>query len=111
MNINQTAADMIASTLARQFVSMYYVDIETGHFKQLVTPPVTGVSGMPEEGDDFFNLAKENAPSFVDAHDLDKLLVVYDKKAIRQFQCVKKVYSRSIAGRDEVGVLSFDFQA
>ena len=82
MNINQTAADMIASTLARQFVSMYYVDIETGHFKQLVTPHVTGVSGMPEEGDDFFNLAKENAPSFVDAHDLDKLLVVYDKKAI-----------------------------
>ena len=82
MNLNQSDANMIANALAGHFVSMYYVDIETGHFKQMVRPHVTGVSGMPEEGDDFFSLAKENAPSFVDADDLDKLLAVYDKKAI-----------------------------
>ncbi|SCX17535.1 diguanylate cyclase (GGDEF) domain-containing protein [Lachnospiraceae bacterium YSD2013] len=82
MNLNQKDANMIATALAGHFVSMYYVDIETGHFKQMVQPHVTGVSGMPEEGDDFFSLAKENAPSFVDAADLDKLLVVYGKKAI-----------------------------
>ena len=82
MSINQTDIGMIASALTNHFVSMYYVDIETGHFKQMVTPHDNSVSGMPEEGDDFFSLAKENAPSFVDGRDLDELLTVYDKNAI-----------------------------
>lgn len=82
MNLDDNAVKVVASTLLRHFASVFYVDIETEHFTQLVPTRVAGVSGMPEEGDNFFSLAKENAPSFVDANDLDKLLVVYDKKAI-----------------------------
>lgn len=82
MTIDKTANDLIASALSRQYVSMYYVDIETGNFKQLVPSRVIGVKDMPKEGDNFFDIARENAPEFVDSKDLDELMLVYDKKSI-----------------------------
>ena len=82
MNIDQTAVNMIASVLAKHFVSMYYVEIETGHFVECIPTRIFGVSDLPEEGDDFFTLARENAPKFVNPEDLEETKEIYNKKAI-----------------------------
>ena len=82
MNIDQIAINMIASALAKHFVSMYYVEIETGHFVECVPSRIFGVSDLPAEGEDFFALAKENAHNFVNPDDLKEMKTMYSKTAI-----------------------------
>ena len=52
MNIDQLAFDQVANTLAKQFDSMYYVDIETGNFIEFFHSEMLSCLSLPEQGSD-----------------------------------------------------------
>ena len=66
----------IAESLAAQYDLIYYVNAETGYFKEFATHKIYGELEIQEEGDDFFGTAEKNA---------DKLIFPEDKQRIKLF--------------------------
>jgi len=66
----------IAESLAAQYDLIYYVNAETGYYKEFTTHKIYGELEIQEEGDDFFGTAEKNA---------DKLLFPEDKQRIKLF--------------------------
>lgn len=66
----------IAERLAAQYDLIYYVNAETGYFKEFATHKIYGELEIQEEGDDFFGTAEKNA---------DKLIFPEDKQRIKLF--------------------------
>jgi len=58
---DQTALNQIAETLAAHYDSVFYVDAESGHYTVLVPTQILAELNIPEEGEDFFEMAKANA--------------------------------------------------
>ena len=63
--IDQTAFNQIATTLARHFDSMYYVDTETGNFTEFIHSDMLDELNIPEHGDDLFAMESRNAHKVV----------------------------------------------
>ena len=82
MGIDQAAFHQIATTLARHYDSIYFVDIETGSFTAFVPPRLLAELKIPSEGDDFFALARQNAHIIVHPDDLDRAVKLHDKAEI-----------------------------
>lgn len=82
MKIDQAAFNQIATTLARHFDSLYYVEIETGNYCEFVSARMLEGMNIPEEGDDFFARSKENAHKVVHPDDLERVLKFHDKDTI-----------------------------
>ncbi len=84
MVIDQTVFNQVATTLARHFDSMYYVDIETGNYCEFTPACILEKMSIPKQGDDFFAYSCENAHKVVHPDDLDRVLNFHDKKTIMQ---------------------------
>ncbi len=82
MNINQTAFSQVATTLARHFDSIYYIEIESGNYCEFMPAKLLKGLNIPKQGDDFFAFARKNAPRVVHPDDLELVLKIHDKKEI-----------------------------
>ena len=82
MKIDQTALNHIATSLSKHFDSLYYVDIETGEFKEFVASDMLSKLGIPKEGEDFFYLSQTNAYKCVHPDDLETVRKLHDKNTV-----------------------------
>ncbi len=80
--IDQTAFNLIAETFASHYDSVYYVDAESGNYTVLVPSQILTKLNLPNEGEDFFAMAKANADKYVHPEDLDLVLLIHDKETI-----------------------------
>lgn len=82
MKLDQAARDQIATTLAENFDSMFYVEIESGNFWTVISPALLQDLNIPDEGEDFFAMSTQNAPKYVHPNDLEKVLCVLDRRSV-----------------------------
>ena len=82
MNIDNFAFDQVANTLAKQFDSMYYVDIESGNFAEFFHSKMLSGLNLPEKGNDFFSFLYEQAKRTVHPSDLDYVLSLIDREKL-----------------------------
>ena len=82
MNIDQTAFNQVAATLARHFDSIYYIEIETGNYCEFMPAKLLEVLNIPKQGDDFFAFSRNNAHKVVHPDDLELVLKIHDKDEI-----------------------------
>ena len=82
MNIDNIAFDQVSHTLAKQFDSMYYVEIETGNFIEFFHSEMLSGLKLPEQGNDFFSFLSEQAKRTVHPDDLDYVLSLIDKEKL-----------------------------
>ena len=82
MNLDQNAYIQIAKTLAGHFDSLYFVDLETGHFKELFSSPCFAEIGLPSDGDDYFSAARDVIERIAHPENLDMLLSFQDRSTI-----------------------------
>ncbi len=82
MRIDQTASNQVAITLARHFDSIYYIEIESGKYREFMPAKLLKGLNIPKQGDDFFAWAKKNAPKVVHPDDLELVLKIHDKDEI-----------------------------
>ena len=57
MTVDHNAFNQIATTLARQYVTLYYVEIESGNYTKFGTSNMFKNSYDLKQGEDFFALA------------------------------------------------------
>ena len=82
MNIDQVAFGQVATTLAKHFDSVYYVDIESDNFIEFFHSKMLDELNLPEQGTDFFSFLREQARRVVHPDDIDYVLELINKKAI-----------------------------
>ena len=95
MSFDHTQIKQIAASLARHFESLYYIEIESGNFVQFIPERQMEMVEFPDSGEDFFELARENASKFIHPADLDKVLEIYDRKRLRELLDKERSYSVS----------------
>lgn len=93
MNIDQTAFNQVATTLAKHFESMYYIEIESGNYSEFMPPQILEGLDIPKQGDDFFSMARMNAGKVVHPDDLDLVLRTHDKDEILRILSRDSSYS------------------
>ena len=82
MNIDQVAFGQVAITLAKQFDSLYYVDIDSDNFVEFFHSQMLNELNLPKTGEDFFVFLYEQAKRIVHPDDMDYVLQLIDKEAI-----------------------------
>ena len=82
MNIDNIAFDQVSHTLAKQFDSMYYVELETDNFIEFFHSEMLSGLNLPEQGDDFFSFLSEQAKRTVHPDDLDYVLNLIDREKL-----------------------------
>ena len=82
MKIDQMASKQIATTLAKHYDSLYYVEIATGHYIEFVPTKMLQELQIPQEGEDFFALSAKNADKYVHPEDLGQILRIHDREKI-----------------------------
>ena len=82
MNIEQTAFNQIATSLAKHFDSLYYIEIKTGHYMEFLPTQIFADLQIPKQGEDFFELAKRNINKSVHPGDLEFALSSNDKETV-----------------------------
>ena len=82
MKINQDEFNQIATTLAAHYESVFYVEIETGRYTEVVPTQMLTEIHIPAEGEDFFAQSRDNAHKYVHPDDLEKVLRFHDKTTI-----------------------------
>lgn len=97
MNIDQMAHNQVATTLARHFDSIYYIEIGTGKYFEFMPAKMLKDLNMPKQGDDFFAFARENAPKVVHPDDLELVLRIHDKDEI--LKILSENYSYTVVCR------------
>ena len=97
MKIEQTVFNQIATTLARHFDSLFYVEIESGRYVEFVPTLLFEELKIPREGEDFFAMSRENAHKYVHPEDLELVLRAHDKKEV--LENLSRNHSYSISCR------------
>ena len=82
MNIDQVAFGQVATTLAKHFDSMYYVDIESDGFIEFFHSQMLDELNLPEQGTDFFSFLREQALRIVHHDDLAYVLQLINKDSL-----------------------------
>lgn len=93
MKIDQTAFNLIASSLSKHFDSMYYVDIDTGEYEEFVHSEKLEKFNIPPKGKDFFSQSVQNAEKCVHPDDLSLVLMIHDKATVQDFLSKTSYYS------------------
>ncbi len=93
MNIEQTALDQIATSLAKHFDSLYYVEIKTGHYTEFLPTQLFTDLQIPKQGDDFFELAKRNIRQSVHPDDQAFALQSNEKETVLENLSKGNTYS------------------
>lgn len=75
----QEVYSQIGIALAGHFDSLYYVDIESGHYVEYVHMSEFESIGIPTEGEDFFSESQENARNCIHPDDLDHVIRIHDR--------------------------------
>ena len=102
MKIDEMASEQIATTLAKHYDSLFYIEIETGHYVEFVTTQMLEELKIPEEGDDFFALASKNADKYVYPKDLERVMRIHDKaQVLEQLEKTGSYSMDEVALRDE----------
>ena len=83
MEEKEDGFNQVAITLINHFDSVYYVDIETGHYISLVTMELFKKLGIPFSGDDFFRDLKKYLNQFVHENDIENVKHSLDKKLMK----------------------------
>ena len=97
MKVDLTVFSHIATSLAKRFDCLYYVDIETNDYIEFIQPKVLASVNIPKEGKDFFVTATKNAYNYVHPDDLSKMLKIHDKDNVLKNLAKGKSYS--VSGR------------
>ena len=97
MKVDLTVFSHIATSLAKRFDCLYYVDIETNDYIEFIQPKVLASVNIPKEGKDFFVTATKNAYNYVHPDDLSKMLKIHDKENVLKNLAKGKSYS--VSGR------------
>ena len=82
MNIDQVAFGQVATTLAKHYDSMYYVDIESDNFIEFFHSQMLSDLKLPEQGTDFFAFLTERARQIVHPDDLSFVLELINKEKL-----------------------------
>jgi diguanylate cyclase (GGDEF)-like protein len=82
MNFEQTALNQIATSLAKHFDSLYFVEIKTGYYTEFLPTQMFVDLQIPKQGDDFFELAKRNINKSVHPADVEFALRSNDKETV-----------------------------
>jgi len=93
MDIDQTALNLIATSLSKHFDSMHFVDLETGEFQEFVHSERFEKLNIPKQGKDFFEKSTLDAEKFVHPDDLKLVLFIHDKNTIREYLSKVNHYS------------------
>lgn len=89
----QEAFNQIAMALARHFVSLYYIDIETGNYCEYIPHSILENFDLPKQGTDFFKESQENAKKCVHPDDLDYITQIHDKETMLRHLSEGNYYS------------------
>lgn len=84
MSMDQNVFNQIALTLARHFEGLYYVELETGNFKEFLPSDTSYALEIPSEGKDFLSLINSNADKYVHPRDLAKVLKFHVMENLRE---------------------------
>lgn len=82
MNIDQAAFSQVAVTLAKNFDSMYYVDIASDSFIEFFHSQMLDQLKLPKQGTDFFSFLRQQALRIVHPDDLAYVLQLINKDAL-----------------------------
>ena len=93
MKIDQTAFNLIATSLSKHYDSIYYVDIETGEYEEFKHSDKLKNLNIPPKGPDFFLQATNNAAKCVHPDDLELVLMIHDKATVQEFLSKTSYYS------------------
>ena len=69
----------IAESMAAQYDLIYYVDSETGYYKEFATHKLYGELEIQEEGEDFFSAADQNADRVIFNEDRERIKLFVNK--------------------------------
>ncbi|MBR3543146.1 MAG: diguanylate cyclase [Treponema sp.] len=97
MKVDLTVFSHIATSLAKHFDCLYYVDIDTNDYIEFIQPKILASVNIPKEGKDFFVTATKNAYNYVHPDDLSKMLKIHDKANVLKNLANGKSYS--VSGR------------
>ncbi|WP_294430366.1 diguanylate cyclase [uncultured Treponema sp.] len=93
MDKTKEGFSQVAVTLIEHYDCVYYVDINTGHYTNLVSMKVMEKNGFPFYGDDFFSDLKKCAETFIHQNDLDKFNQTFDKELTQEQIANSKSFS------------------
>ena len=93
MDKNPEAFNQIAMALSRRFDSLYYVDIESGAYKEYMATSFLESVNIPKEGKDFFAESRENAKRCVHPDDLEMVTHIHDKSVMLEHLSQKPYFS------------------
>ncbi len=83
-NLNQEAFNQIALTLGKHFDNLYYVDLETTQYSTYVSLKQFKELDTPQEGENFFEMAREIAEKYVHPDDLEDILQTFQKDTMME---------------------------
>ena len=105
MSDNREALREIGDALAKHFDSLYYVDIETGHYEEIVHADMFDKMGIPMKGDDFFADNQKFAEKCTYPDDIQLAIRIHEKEAmlerLSKTRSYSTVYRLLINGRIE----------
>ena len=93
MDFEQTALNQIATSLAKHFDSLYYVEIKTGYYTEFLPTQMFTDLQIPRQGEDFFELAKRNINKSVHPGDLEFALRSNNKETVLENLSRDNTYS------------------
>lgn len=82
MDNNANEYSQIGKALAKHFDNVYYVDIETGQYNELIRMQALKDAGASEQGTDFFTDTREFAAKCVHPDDLPNVLMILDRETM-----------------------------
>ncbi len=89
--------NQITASLAEQYDTLYYIDIDTGSYKEISSTDDYKKLNVPATGNDFFAESRRSIRKYVHPEDQDKVLRIHYKEAM--LANLKKGDSFSIAYR------------
>ncbi|MBO7450905.1 MAG: EAL domain-containing protein [Clostridiales bacterium] len=72
----------IAESLASQFDLIYYVNVETEFYQEFATHKLYGELEVQEEGENFFDVAEQNADKIIHPEDRERIKLFLDKDSL-----------------------------
>lgn len=77
--MNLMSITRVAQALARDFLNIYYVDVETDYFIEFSPESIFSSIGIESRGEDFFAVSRQNMPLFVHPEDLSGFMRFFTK--------------------------------
>ncbi len=85
--------DHIATGLAEDYEAIYYIDIETGRYREFSTSQEYAAMDVQAKGEDFYRETQENAAKYAHPADREFAQSLYDKETMLRNLEGKKSYS------------------